>query len=193
MEPETQTPATAEGGAGAGGAGQLVSWIAGAAVLAVALSLIWAGDSGVPAPVGRGAQAPDFTLQRLDGDEPFVLAEERGRIVLVNFWATWCKPCEDEIPSMERLYRALHPQGLELVAISVDEGRDEVAAFRDRLGVTFPIALDPSQEVSRLYQTTGYPESLLVDRDGTILERYVGPRDWSVYRERIESLLAGTP
>ena len=193
MERDTQPPETAEGGTGAGAAGQLVSWIAGGAVLAVALALIWMGDSGVPAPVGRGAKAPDFSLEVLDGGEPFELAKARGQVVLVNFWATWCKPCEDEIPSMERLYRSLHPEGFELVAVSVDEDRKEVVAFRDRLGLTFPIALDPDQAVSHRYQTTGFPESLLVDRDGTVLERYVGPRDWSIYRDHVASLLPGTP
>ncbi len=174
-----------------GGGGQLASWIVGGMVLGVALALIWVGDSDVPAPIGRGAPAPDFQLDRLDGEGPVALSDFRGRVVLVNFWATWCKPCEDEMPSMERLYRALHPSGFELVAVSVDEDRNEVAAFRDRLAISFPIALDPGQEVSRLYQTTGFPESLLVDRDGTVLERYVGPRDWGIYRQRVQSLLSG--
>ncbi len=179
-----------ESQAAEGGGGQLASWIVGGMVLGVALALIWVGDSDVPAPIGRGAPAPDFQLDRLDGEDPIALSDFRGRVVLVNFWATWCKPCEDEMPSMERLYRALHPSGFELVAVSVDEDPSEVAAFRDRMAISFPIALDPSQEVSRLYQTTGFPESLLVDRDGTVLERYVGPRDWAIYRKRVESLLS---
>ena len=159
-------------------------------VLAAALGLIWVGDSDVPAPVGRGGAAPDFDLPLLADGERFVLSEHRGRVVLVNFWATWCKPCEDEMPSMERLYRALAPDGFELVAISVDEDPEAVAAFRARTGVSFPIALDPSQEVSRLYQTQGYPESLLVDKQGRILERYVGPREWSIYERRLRELIA---
>lgn len=91
---------------------------------------------------------------------------------------------------MERLYRALHPQGFELIAVSVDEDPSLVADFRDRMAVSFPIALDPDQEISRLYQTRGFPESLLVDRDGTVLERYVGPRNWEIYRDRIQELVA---
>ena len=136
------------------------------------------------------SSAPGFRLDRLDGEGPIALSDFRGRVVLVNFWATWCKPCEDEMFSMERLYRALHPSGFELVAVSVDEDPSDVAAFRDRMAISFPIALDPSQEVSRLYQTTGFPESLLVDRDGRVLERYVGPRDWGLYQERIRSLIS---
>ncbi len=167
-----------------------LSWAVGALVLIAALGLIWLGDSEVPAPVGRGGSAPDFELPLLEGDAPFVLSEQRGRVVLVNFWATWCKPCEDEMPSMERLYQALAPQGFQLVAVSVDQDAAEVARFRDRLGVSFPIALDPDQSVSRLYQTQGFPESLLVDADGRILERYVGPREWALYEPRIRSLMA---
>ena len=120
------------------------------------------------------------------------LADQRGQVVLLNFWATWCKPCEDEMPAMQRLYAELQPHGFELLAISVDKTTPEVAAFRDRMDLGFPILLDPEEAVSRLYQTTGYPESLLVDRGGVLIERYVGPREWDdrVYLERIRSLLS---
>jgi peroxiredoxin len=170
--------------------GQLLSWLVGGAVLALALALIRVGDVESPARVGRGVAAPNFQLERLEAPGLVSLADFRGRVVLLNFWATWCKPCEDEMPSMERLYRQLHPAGFELVAVSVDEDASDVEAFRDRMGISFTIALDPRQEVSRLYQTTGFPESVLIDREGQILERYVGPRNWAVYRERIQSLVA---
>jgi cytochrome c biogenesis protein CcmG/thiol:disulfide interchange protein DsbE len=191
-DPVPEDVARAETPAPPGGGGQLLSWLVGSVVLAVALGLIWLGDSNVPAPIGRGARAPDFDLALHGGasEGRFVLSEHRGRIVLVNFWATWCKPCEDEMPSMERLYRELAPEGFELVAVSVDEKPEDIEAFRKRMGVSFPIALDPAQEVSRLYQTQGFPESLLIDRDGKVLERYVGPREWSIYAARIRSLLA---
>lgn len=167
-----------------------MSWIVGAVVVAAALGLIWVGDNELPAPVGRGTRAPGFQLDRLDGAGSIALSDFRGRVVLVNFWATWCKPCEDEMPSMDRLYRDLHPSGLELVAVSVDEDPSDVEVFRDRMSISFPIVLDPGEEIARLYQTRGYPESLLVGPDGTVLERYVGPRDWEAYRERIRSLIA---
>ena len=109
--------------------------------------------------------------------------------MLLNFWATWCKPCEDEMPSMERMYQRLQAEGLELVAVSVDQDVELVASFRERLAIHFPIALDPDQKISRLYQTTGFPESLLIDTNGTIVERYVGPRDWEIYEPRIRRLI----
>jgi len=145
----------------------------------------------VPERLERGASAPDFSLPRLGDGAPLALSELRGRVVLVNFWATWCKPCEDEMPAMERLYRQLHPEGFDLVAISVDKEPEEVKLFRQRMGITFPILLDPGEGTARDYQTTGFPESILVDRSGRIVERYVGPREWdaSLYAERIRGLL----
>jgi peroxiredoxin len=114
-------------------------------------------------------------------------------VVLLNFWATWCKPCEDEMPAMQRLHRSLAGRPFELLAISVDAGRDEVAAFRERLGLGFPILLDPRKRVAGAYQSFRFPESWLVDADGRLVERYVGPREWDApeYRERILRLLPG--
>ena len=188
---------TEEGAPPDSAAGRLTAWIVGGAVLAAGLALVVVGGGDVPPPLGRGSAAPDFALPTLPssasgGAGRVSLADYRGQILLVNFWATWCKPCEDEMPSMERLYRGLAPEGLALVAISVDDEPEVVERFRERLGISFPIALDPSQEVARLYQTRGFPESLLVDRDGIVVERYVGPREWNIYRERIRALLRGS-
>lgn len=142
------------------------------------------------APVDRGARAPDFTLPRLGSPDPVHLASLRGRVILVNFWATWCKPCEEEMPAMQRLYDALRGAGFELLAISVDEEAGEVERFRDRLGLRFPILLDADQHVAHAYQTFRFPETLLVDVDGEIVERYVGPKEWDAeaYVERIRRL-----
>ncbi len=165
----------------------------GGAVLATALALILVSQSNVPAPLGRGVPAPGFSLPTLDGKRIISLSSLRGHVVLVNFWATWCKPCEEEMPSMERLYRRLHKQGFEIVAVSVDEDPSVVESFRERLSISFPIVLDADQEVSRLYQTTGFPESLLIDEGGTVVERYVGPRDWAIYSDRIQRLISAGP
>jgi peroxiredoxin len=94
---------------------------------------------------------------------------------------------------MERLYRRLHKQGFEIVAVSVDEDPSVVESFRERLSISFPIVLDADQQVSRLYQTTGFPESLLIDEGGTVVERYVGPRDWAIYSDRIQRLISAGP
>ena len=106
------------------------------------------------------------------------LSQLQGQVVLINFWATWCKPCEAEMPAMERLYTQLRNSDFELLAVAVDVDKATVERFRDRLALTFPILLDPEQRVSNEYQTTGFPESLLIDRRGRVVERYVGPREW---------------
>ncbi len=93
---------------------------------------------------------------------------------------------------MERIYRTLHPDGFELLAISVDEDETLVARFREEMGISFPILLDPTHTVSSLYQTFRFPESFLIGRDGVVVERYVGPKEWGTpaYVARIRRLLA---
>ncbi len=147
--------------------------------------------SATPPLLGRGSPAPDFELPSLGGGS-LVLAGFRGQVVLVNFWATWCKPCEDEMPAMERLYRALQPEGFELLAISVDEDEAAVVRFREEMGISFPILLDQTRAVSSRYQAFRFPESFLIGRDGLVVERYIGPKAWgtSTYVARVRRLLA---
>jgi peroxiredoxin len=160
-----------------------------ACVAAVALAAVLASER-VPEPLEAGRDAPALALPRLGGGT-VRLADLRGRPVLVNFWATWCKPCEDEMPAMERLYQALRADGFELLAVSVDVGDEEVAAFRDRLALTFSILRDPDRREATRWQSLRFPESWLVDPEGRIAARFIGPRDWDApeYAERIRSLV----
>jgi peroxiredoxin len=171
--------------------GRAGTWLLGAGV-AVATLFALLLNADTPAPVGRGTPAPAFELPLVGGGPSLSVEQLRGKVVLLNFWATWCKPCEDEMPAMERLYRALAGSDFELVAVSVDEDEAVVDAFAKRLGLSFPILLDPTKEVAIAYQTFRFPESLLVGRDGVVLERYVGPKDWDAdaYLDRIRRLLA---
>jgi cytochrome c biogenesis protein CcmG/thiol:disulfide interchange protein DsbE len=174
----------------------LGAWVLGGCVLLVAAGLVLIGED-LPKRLVRGDAAPGFILPLVAGTGPagsgdwVDLEALRGRVVLLNFWATWCEPCEDEMPSMQRLYDRLAPRGFELVAVSVDEDPAAVEAFRERLGLRFPIALDPESEIAKRYQTMGFPESLLIGPEGDVIERYVGPRDWDapMYSERIARLL----
>ncbi|MEZ4330139.1 MAG: TlpA disulfide reductase family protein [Myxococcota bacterium] len=169
------------------------------AVLAAAGLWFVLGHDEAGAPVVRGAPAPDFTLARhvagggaSDGSSgELSLDALRGRVVLVNFWATWCEPCEREMPAMQRLYARLPRDRFELVAISIDEEPEKIDAFVERYALTFPILVDPGKKVATTYQTMGVPESLLVDPEGRIVERYVGPREWDApeYVGRIEALV----
>jgi peroxiredoxin len=167
-----------------------------AGTIALALLLVagalWVvfGAERPAGPVGEGHPAPDFRLSALDGGEQS-LSSLRGRVVLLNFWATWCKPCEDEMPAMQRLHETLAGEDFALFAVSVDEGDDEVRAFRDRLALRFPILRDPGKRAAGAYQTFRFPESWLIDREGVVVARYVGPREWDepVYVERIRKLI----
>jgi peroxiredoxin len=149
-------------------------------------------DGGGSDPVERGSPAPGFSLPALEGGE-VSLTSLKGQVVLINFWATWCKPCEEEMPAMERLYGEHRGAGFELLAISVGETPEVVRPFRDRLGLSFPILLDRDKSVARSYQTFRFPESYLIGRDGRVVERYVGPRQWdhAAYVDRVGRLLAG--
>jgi peroxiredoxin len=169
------------------------AWAVAAILAAGAAWALWSAEP-VPPPLEAGSPAPDFSLPRLSEGEPVSLATLRGRVVLVNFWATWCKPCEDEMPAMESLYRALRGEGFELLAVSVDAGDAEVEAFRDRLGISFPILRDPDRRVATRYQSLRFPESWLIRADGVVAARFIGPREWDApeYAERIRALL-GAP
>ena len=173
---------------------RLGPWLIALVIGAAAAFAILSGP-GTPPPVGRGSPAPDFTLERLTDGVPVSLSDLRGQVVLVNFWATWCEPCEREMPAMERLYGALPREDFELVAVAIDEREDDVVAFQARMELSFPIVLDPEQATYGAYQTMGVPESLLIDRAGRVVERYVGPRDWDdpAYVERIRALIGGSP
>ena len=126
----------------------------------------------------KRADAPDVLLKALDGQN-HSLTQHAGKLVLVNFWATWCQPCIREMPSMERLYAKFKPQGLEIVAISLDQGNEqEVRDFVAKLKLTFPIVLDPEHRAKALYKVRGLPTSYLLDRKGQVVGYGVGPREW---------------
>jgi len=166
-------------------------WLIGAAIVAAGLYALLSGGGAAP-PVGRGTPAPPFSLERLDAPGTLALSELRGQVVLINFWATWCKPCEAEMPAMERLYGRLKDAPFELLAISVDEDPEAARRFRERLGLSFPVLWDPEKEAARAYQTFRFPETLLVGPDGVVVERYVGEKDWDAqaYVDRIRRLVA---
>lgn len=130
-------------------------------------------------PLGVGARAPDFRAVRLPGGQPASLADYRGQVILLNIWATWCLPCRVEMPSMERLWRRLAGTDFRIVAVSIDEGDSTVVnAFVRELGLTFDILHDRSGKIQQLYQTTGVPESFVINREGLIVKRVIGAWAW---------------
>jgi peroxiredoxin len=144
-----------------------------------------------PDAIGPGQTAPLFSLPSLADHQPVALETLRGRVVLLHFWATWCKPCEEEMPALDRLRHTIDSPRFALLTVSVDEDRNQVESYRDRLKLSLPILLDSSHEVSHAYQTYRYPESFLLDPEGKVVARFVGPRDWDsqIYVDRIRELL----
>jgi thiol-disulfide isomerase/thioredoxin len=170
-------------------------------VIGVALALLVAGKrilGNEIAPLGVGAEAPNFSAQTLDSiPVEKSLDQYRGDVVMVNIWATWCLPCRVEMPSIEKLHQSLGPKGLKIIAVSVDDPGTEkqILDFVKQYRLTFPILHDPKGQegdVSRLYETTGYPETVIIGRDGLIRKRLIGATDWNSPENRglVERLLA---
>lgn len=148
----------------------------------------------------EGEPAPSLELPSLAGGT-VSLEELRGKVVLLNIWATWCPPCVKEMPSMQRVYEEHRDRGLEILAVAVDDepgvrqpdGRIEglVSDFVDRFGLTFPVVVDPTGETERRFDTDYLPTTFLIDRQGRIRVREVGGRFWDEepYIDMVESLL----
>lgn len=150
-----------------------------AVIIAVAAGGYFFYQSRQSPPVDIGSEAPDFSFPLLGGGEA-KLSDYRGQVVLVNVWATWCNPCREEMPSMERLYRSLKGQPFVILAVSIDTREStDVEPFVKQLGLSFPILLDGDKEITGLYHTSGVPESFIIDKDGVVVDRIIGPLDWS--------------
>jgi peroxiredoxin len=153
-------------------------------------------------PVIPGRPAPEFSAVDMEGS-PKTFQDFRGKVLLLNIWATWCAPCREEMPSMERLYREIGDPEFEVLAISVDAPFGEADAFGrpggdlrtyvDSLGLSFSILHDPSGRVQQTFQTTGVPESFVIDRDGIIYKKVAGATAWDAEQnvQLIQRLLGG--
>ncbi len=145
-------------------------------------------------PVSVGTDAPNFEAMDLATGDTLALDGYRGEVVLLNIWATWCVPCETEMPSIQRLHDEMGPEGLKVIAVSVDQvGSDDVRAWVEERGLTFPIMHDQSGRIQRTYQTTGVPETFVIDRHGVIIRRVIGAAEWDhpVQQALIRRLLGG--
>jgi peroxiredoxin len=156
----------------------------------LALALGTAASHGASAPVAPARGAPDFTLPTLGGPN-LRLQEQRGRVVLVNFWATWCGPCRVEMPHLNRLYDKYRDAGFVLLAVNIDEDPKTAASLAAKLGMRFPVLLDTDKKVSRLYDLSAMPSTMLIDRDGQVRYTHRGYRDGyeQTYEQQIRALL----
>ena len=142
--------------------------------------LVWAlateegGDLAATANRGELPRAPEFALERLDGKGTLALSSLEGKAVLVNFWASWCVPCKEEAPFLEQLWRENRERGLVVVGLDAKDFRRDARRFARRFGLTFPLVYDGPGDVLDDWGVTGFPESFVLDRQGRIVEVFVG-------------------
>ncbi|MDH4182621.1 MAG: TlpA family protein disulfide reductase [Nitrospinota bacterium] len=141
-------------------------------------------SSEAPSPHGaegqapmQGKMAPDFDLPALGGGS-VKLADYKGKMIFLNIWATWCAPCREEMPSMQRLADKLAGGNFAMITISIDKNAEDVEKFVKELGLTFPVALDPDQVVAPQYKITGVPETYIISPGGMITHHLIGPGNW---------------
>lgn len=139
-----------------------------------------------------GHLAPDFTLKTLDG-HTVRLSELRGKkVVLINFWATWCPPCRLEMPTMQQIYAEYKDRGFEILAVNIESDAEQaISDFVKELRLTFPILLDPDMKITRKFRVIGLPVSVLIDRQGIVRAKEIGYHDWTTKasRKQVETLL----
>jgi peroxiredoxin len=141
-----------------------------------------------------GSRAPDFHAVDLASGRATTLADYKGKVILLNIWATWCQPCRVEMPAIERLHKKLGGTDFQVVSVSIDvDGDSVVTAFVRNLGLTFQILHNQSGDIQQIYQTTGVPESFVIDRDGIIVKKVIGAAEWDgpVNETLIERLTHG--
>jgi cytochrome c biogenesis protein CcmG, thiol:disulfide interchange protein DsbE len=152
------------------------SWRIPSVLLVASVLLLAAGGCSLfPASVGakKGNVAADFSLSTLDGDAAS-LRDYRGRVVILNFFATWCGPCRAEMPDMQAIYGELRDRGLVVVAVNQGEAEESVTAFAREFGLTFPLLLDSDLAIGKMYAVRGYPTTVVIDRKGIVRDVIVG-------------------
>ncbi len=174
------------------GGGKLAKLALAALLLSFAASLTacTGSESAPPEGVSEGKRARDFTLANLAGMD-VSLSDFQGQVVLVNFWATWCEPCRDEIPGFEQVYRTYKDDGFVVLGVNLQESRDQVEPFVDSMDVTYPILLDQGGDVTSEYRTLGLPMSILVTPEGVIHTRHVGFLSDRFLEKYLQELLPG--
>jgi peroxiredoxin len=157
--------------------------------IAVGLALAIASIAATAA-VAPKAQAPDFTLRQIDGPN-LKLGEQRGRVVMVNFWATWCGPCRIEMPHLGKLYDKYRGSGFVLLGVNIDEDPNAARALAGKLGIKFPVLLDTDKKVVGAYDLNAMPATVLIDKDGRVRHLHRGYREGveATYEQQVRELL----
>ncbi len=147
--------------------------------------------AGQPLVLAVGEDAPNFTLQSLEGGE-LSLEAYRGHVVVVNFWATWCPPCRSEMPDIQQVFTERKDKGLAILAVNIQEAPGPVHDFVGKYGLTFPIALDTSGAVTQLYRIYGLPMTYVVDAGGRVADVHVGPLTKSEILKKVDAAFASS-
>ncbi len=155
----------------------------------IVIFIVLAAPTAVYA-VATQAQAPDFTLESLDGGN-LRLEEYRGQVVLINFWASWCGPCRQEMPILDRLHQRYEDTGFSVLGVNVEEDSAPARKVVEKTNITFPVLLDTRQIVSKLYELKAMPSTVVVDRDGNVRYVHKGykPGDEHKYVEVVKALI----
>jgi peroxiredoxin len=165
------------------------SRIAGVMALALWLSLAALPGASLAGNIAAGVPAPGFQLQMMNG-KSLALSDLKGQVVLINFWASWCGPCRQEMPILDQLYRSYKEAGFTLVGVNVEPSVGDAKKFLQGTPVSFPILLDPQSKVSNLYEVSGMPSTVIVDRNGVVryVHRGYKPGDEGEYLDQIRAL-----
>jgi thiol-disulfide isomerase/thioredoxin len=166
-------------------------WIAGAAIVAIVLWQFLRPQSATQAtgPAAlQGQVAPSFAVPSMSGATS-QLAAYRGRVVVMNLWASWCPPCRAEMPDLQRLYQTYKTQNLIVLGVDQGESAQRVGAFAQSLGIHYPILLDQQQQYGRVYAALGLPTTILVDRSGVVVRGFDGPLSYQQMVAAVTPLL----
>ena len=144
-----------------------------ALILVLVLSACYSGSR----PGRIGSAAPDFSVQ--DSERKVALGQFHGQIVVLNFWATWCAPCVEEVPSLVEMQRRMRAKGVTVLAVSIDVDESAYRRFVRDHNVNLLTVRDPNQRISKLYGTFGWPETYIIDRSGVMRRKFIGPVDWT--------------
>ena len=166
-------------------------WIAGVVIAAIVLAVYFRGggtsQSAGPAAL-TGRQAPSFSVPQLDG-APSELAAYRGRVVVMNLWASWCPPCRAEMPDLQRLYETYRSKNLVVLGVDQGESAQRVRAFARSLGIHYPILLDEQQQYGRVYAALGLPTTVVVDENGVVARGFDGPLSFGQMVSAVKPLI----
>jgi len=154
----------------------------------IAIAAWFTACRSTPKAVGSLKPAPAFSLKDTAG-HPLQLSDYRGKVVILDFWATWCEPCKQEIPHLVDLQNRYGPQGLQVLGISMDDGEDPVREFQQKYKMNYPVAVGTSQVANQYGGILGLPITFVIDKQGQIVSRHIGATAPAVFEEEIKRLL----